>query len=204
MAFGAPWAAACGSRGPLEDTLAAEPTSASAEAGDPDAASATEDATADANVPDGRRPPDASLPRDAGPVQCGLCVAQQCSPGIVACIQNPACTAVFQCVIQTCLLGGLGGDGGGGGGGFDPSCLLQCGAGNIGGALQVFQIFNCITQTCGPECNSVIGGFLGGGGGGGGFGGFGGGNAQQQQAHEDFKAVLSPWPQLFTPVDPPR
>lgn len=196
-AFAAPWAAACGSRGPLDDAPPPAPEAIVDEAGLLDA-SVSVDATDEPIVDAGQKDTSPPVQRDAGPLECGLCVAQQCSPAIVACIQNPSCTAVFQCVIQTCLLGF--GDGGGGGG-LDASCLIQCGAGNIGGALQALQIFQCITQTCGPECSSVLGGLLGGGfpGGGGGFP-FPGGGGMQERAHEleTFEAVLSPWPQLFT------
>jgi hypothetical protein len=189
------FAPACGSRGPLDDE------------GIPDAAAA-DVAAADVSVPD---PVDAT-PADAGreaaptPIDCGICLLGQCSQDIIACIASPGCREAFQCVITDCA--GLGGGGGGGGGGFDPVCLFKCASSDPAGALQVLQIFQCVTGQCGEDCGALLGGLLGGGLGGGGFpgggssggGSSGGGGKQYTPAQRQFAKAFSRWPELCGPI----
>src|SRR5690606_11396092 len=97
--------------------------------------------------------------REAGTIlDCGICLVDQCSQDILACVQSPSCIQAFQCVVTDCVAGG---------GGFDPKCMFQCAQGDPAGALQVFQIFQCVTGECGSDCGSVLSGLLGGLGGGG-------------------------------------
>jgi len=150
LVFGASFASlamsACGSRGPLDD----EPyPDASGDVVTADVeVEAASDGAADANRDAGREA--------GGFVACGVCLFDQCSQPILNCVQSPPCQAVFQCVVTTCL----------GSGGLNPSCLFQCGQGDLSGALQALTVFQCVTGKCGPDCTSVLGllGGLGGGG----------------------------------------
>jgi len=176
---------ACGSRGPLLDDEFA-------------------DAAADADTVDAA--PEAATIVDASPVDagrdsgggsiidCGACLITQCSPAIIQCVGSQPCVQAFQCVIQDCL--------GGSSGGFNPLCLLKCASGDPQGALQVLQVFQCVTGQCGSDCTALLGGL---GGLGGGLGGGGGGKkdagmkakSDQQRA---FGQAFSPWPELSTPL----
>ncbi len=142
---------ACGSRGPLD----AEEALPAGGAADAQAADAAGDAAvlADATPDRGDARTDGG---PVGPIACGLCVAQGCGAPILACVQNPSCARTFQCVTTSCVSGGT----------LDPACLVRCASGDPGGALQILQIFQCLTTKCGPDCASILG-LLGGGGGGG-------------------------------------
>lgn len=194
-------AAACGSRGPLDDEPVAD-------------ASVADVQSADVSVEAEPPPVDASKPLDAGResgtiIDCGVCLIGQCSPAILACIQSPGCISAFQCVVTDCL-----GAGGGGAGGVNPLCLFKCAQGDPAGALQVLQIFQCVTGECGADCSSVLGGLLGGGlPGGGGFPGGGGGGGTKKDAgtkdggknlmspaQQSFARAFSAWPELCGPL----
>jgi hypothetical protein len=154
---------ACGARGPLDDDAPL------------DAGAAADVTTVDV-VDAAPEPPDAPPPiKDAAPeggsiLGCGTCLIGMCSKDILACVQDTACRTTFQCVATTCLSSGT----------PDPACLFKCASGDVNGALKIFTIFQCVTGSCGTDCNSVLAGLLGGlgglgGGGGGGGGGKGGG-----------------------------
>lgn len=170
---------ACGSRGPLDDA----PVAALDGGGDAIAVDALDDA-----------PPILDAGHEAGPAACAGCVLGTCGQGIVECIGQPECVAVFSCVTTTCL--GLGADGGGGGGsgggGVSTQCLLGCAAKSPGGALKVLEIVQCVTGTCNADCGALLGG-LGGLG-----GGFGGGQkiAEGPIDRDAFEEAFSPWPEL--------
>ena len=166
---------ACGARGPLDD---AAPLDGDAGAGDVLAP--------DVLVPD----PDASPPpQDVSPdprpgggnvLSCGTCLVGQCSQGILKCVQTPSCQKTLQCAANKCLSGGA----------PDLSCFFKCAAGDPSGALQIIQIFMCVTGKCGADCNAVLGG----------LGGGGGGNKKDagraQAAHPFAQALYSQWPEL--------
>jgi hypothetical protein len=141
----------CGSRGPLDDGLVFLSADASIDATDDVVSS---DAPSDAI---GDAPKDAG--HDATPIDCVQCLFSQCQDAILTCIQSQPCQQAFQCVAQDCLAGG---------GGPDPGCILNCASSSPGGALQVFNVFQCVTMQCGPDCSSVLAGLGGLGGGGGG------------------------------------
>jgi hypothetical protein len=196
---------ACGSRGPLDDDGPIGGYGA-ADAG-------TVDASADDAAPP---PPDAraDAPAEGGSILgCGTCLAGQCSQGILKCVQTPACQQTLQCAVTTCLSGGA----------PNVTCLLGCAAGNTTAALELVQILQCVTSTCGTDCTPLLGGLLGGAGGGGG-GGAGGGGAggggppgggppgggpppppkspPAKAVPPIAKAFYSHWPELMTPVAP--
>ena len=140
--------AACGARGPLDDSpidAGADAALAPAEGG----SEAGEDAG-----PDGGR---------TGLLACGQCLSDQCGGSVLACLQAPACRTTVQCIATTCLPSGR----------LDLGCLTGCASGNTTGALAAFEVFDCATRTCGGDCASILGavldglGGLGGGGGGG-------------------------------------
>lgn len=141
----------CGSRGPLDDGPVFLSADASIDAFDDGApADAPSDVIVDAPKEAGH---------DATPIDCVQCLFSQCQDQILQCIQSQPCQQAFQCVAQNCLSGGA----------PDPGCILKCAGSNPTGGLQVFQVFQCVTGQCGPDCASVLGGLggLGGGGGGG-------------------------------------
>ena len=187
--------AACGSRSTLDGD-----GSNAADAGDLDVAvtaDAQDAAAADAGIDVNR---DTGVDARPGtPIDCAICVAQSCGAPILACVTNPSCAATFQCVATTCLAGGK----------LDPACLIKCASGDPAGALQIFQIFQCLTTKCGPDCQSVLG-LLGGGGGPGTDAGKKPaapptpGGADGDQAREDFLVVFSRWPELVSRADPPQ
>jgi hypothetical protein len=166
--------AACGSRGPLD---ADGPLDASTDA----AASEVKDAA-----------PDVAPPSDAGPeggsiVGCGTCLLTQCSSGLATCALDASCRSTFQCVVTQCLAGG---------GAPSTSCLASCASGNPQGALQIFQILQCVTGKCGADCTPLLGGALGG------LGGIGGGGPKPEPPPHAFIEALSPWPTLCEPRAP--
>jgi hypothetical protein len=185
IACGVALSTACGSRGPLDDD------------GPLDSGSAADVATVDA-VDASPPAPDAE-PGDAAPeggsiLDCGVCLVGQCADGILACVQDPACQQTFQCVIGTCLAGG---------GSPDLQCLLSCASGDTQGALKIFQIFQCVTSTCGSDCNELLGGLLGGLGGGGGGGGGAKAGPRPAKSMNPFAQVISRhWPALCGPLAP--
>ena len=101
---------------------------------------------------------DATPRKEAGLIDCGLCLAQQCGAPILKCIQNTACRTTFQCAAMKCLQGGS----------PDLPCLLQCANGDPAGIAQLIGIFQCVAGKCGSDCTSLLGGLGGLGGGGGG------------------------------------
>ncbi|MDB4944971.1 MAG: hypothetical protein JWP97_4505 [Labilithrix sp.] len=154
---------ACGSRGPLDDdgpvvsTLdsGALPADA-ADAGElpSDAATPEDGAGHDGGGPDGGKTDGG---HDAGAeggtiVDCGSCLVGSCGTQILACVQSPSCRTTLQCVASTCLSGGT----------PNLGCVLGCAAGDLAGALQIFQVFQCATGTCGSDCGAVLGSLLGG------------------------------------------
>lgn len=164
--------AACGSRGPLDDTpIGALDAGADTLAADMDGAAEIPDATADV--------------RQAGIVQCGACLVNQCSDDVLGCVQSAGCRATLQCVLQQCLAGA---------GGLDLSCMTKCGSSDPAGALKVLQIVQCVIKDCGPECTSLLGALLGGAGGGGG----GGGRRDEGRLPPIIKA-FSAWPEICPP-----
>lgn len=165
--------AGCGSRGPLDYD---SPVVMDAGALEP-ATDAGIDTGADA-APDVR-------PGEAI-VNCGTCVVGQCGAGVLQCLQSPGCQSALQCVVTTCLSSGS----------PDPSCLASCAAGDTTGALQMFRIFQCITNDCGTDCASVLGGILGGGGGGGRGGRGRGPGAGTEQVPPLAQLLYSKWPEL--------
>lgn len=137
-----PAAAACGSRGPLDDT----PYGSGADA-------ATDTTATPLPLPP---PLDGGADGPTGPelppiVDCGLCLASKCGQPILSCVTNPTCQQAFQCVLSTC------------GASLDPACILGCAKTSPAGALQLLSIFQCVTAQCGPNCGEVLG-QLGGGG----------------------------------------
>ena len=147
---------ACGSRGPLDDDGPLVSTTTDA-AGNTDAPSAPDaddtDAASDAmSGRDGR----ADAGSDGGSViACGSCVITSCGSSILMCLEDTGCRTTLQCVTTTCLSSGS----------PDLACVVGCAAGDLSGALQIFQVFQCVTGTCGSDCGSVLGGLLGGLGG---------------------------------------
>jgi hypothetical protein len=157
---GAALVLACGSRGPLDED------------GPLDAGSAADVVTVE---PDDAAPPPDAASVDAAPeggsiVGCGTCLVKACSQDIVQCVQEPGCRATFQCVITDCLKSGA----------PDAACMFTCASGDAKGALQIVQILQCVTGTCGTDCNPVLAGALGALGGLGGGGGGGGGRPSSQ------------------------
>ncbi|MBL8606692.1 MAG: hypothetical protein JNL38_05200 [Myxococcales bacterium] len=149
--------AGCGSRGPLDTDPLVQP--ATGDASD----AATSDAAEDSSARDAST--DRAAPRDAraeaGPLDCPVCLLQDCGTKILECVQDAGCRDTLQCVLGTCLQGG----------GLDAACAFGCAKGDPGGALKVLQVFQCVTQTCGPDCSDLLGLITGGAGGGGGGGG---------------------------------
>lgn len=181
---GAAFVVACGSRGPLDDD-------GPLDAGGAADVVVTVDAPADTSPP----VPDATPPVDAGReggsiLGCGTCLVTECSQGILECVQDSKCQATFQCVITDCLASG---------GTPSPACLFNCASGDVQGALKIFEIFQCVTGTCGTDCNPLLTGLLGGLGGLGGGGGGGGG----KRPLPPFAKALSAWPQLCGPLEDP-
>jgi hypothetical protein len=159
---------ACGSRGSLDyDIVQVVAAGDDASTETPDADVPDTNATIDVNVPDTNVPVDTGVdaPVEASVINCGLCVATSCGSDIVACLTDTTCQQTLTCAVQTCLTGGI-----------DLQCFLGCANGNSASLAQLITMFQCITQTCGPQCTSVLGG-LGGSGGliGGGSGGGSGG-----------------------------
>ncbi|MDI1479991.1 hypothetical protein [Polyangium sp. y55x31] len=70
---------------------------------------------------------------------CELCLAQQCEQQFEACIGNPECTALIDC-LQACPQGNM-------------SCQQGCLQQHAGGAIQAQQLNQCATMSCGNVCN---------------------------------------------------
>jgi predicted small lipoprotein YifL len=148
---------ACGSRGPLDiEIVQGTADDAGVDATPPLADAADDVATVDA------APVDAG--HEASLVDCGTCLAQQCGQQILKCVQATTCRTTLQCAVQQCFAAGN----------TSPNCLLQCTNGNPAGLIPLIGIVTCVTNKCGADCTSVLGG-LGGGGIGGGGGGRDGG-----------------------------
>jgi predicted small lipoprotein YifL len=141
--FALPFAAviaACGSRGPL-DIGPSNDMDAGIEADIPEV-----------SVPDTNpSPPDAGRDSGPNPVNCGVCVVQNCGQPVLKCLQDMKCRAVLTCVTQTCLAGGK----------LDPACLIGCGNGDPSAAIEAFQIIQCLTGKCGGDCGGVLPGLGG-------------------------------------------
>lgn len=177
-------APACGGRGPLEDTVVIVDTTPDAAV--PDAApEAAPIVDASADVGPVQKPVDAGS--DGGIIECGACLLGQCGQTILACVQNTSCRTIFQCVLTTCTSSG---------GGLDTACLLGCATGDLSGITQIFGVYQCLTATCGGDCNGVLGS-LGGLGGGGGK--QDGGQARAPDSSDSrLEQAFSPWPELFS------
>jgi hypothetical protein len=186
LVAGSALVAACGARGPLDDD------------GPLDAGS-TADVVVAVDAADAQPPPvmDAAPPptKDAAPeggsiIACGECLLGKCGSDIFACVRDAACQKTFQCVVTDCLASG--------GGTPSPACLFKCASGDVKGALEIVQIFTCVTGTCGADCNSLLSGLLGGlGGGGGGGSGDAGKKAAAGKSMPPFaEALSSHWPEL--------
>ncbi len=94
---------------------------------------------------------------------CGTCMKDECGEGIRACVDSEPCRQTLQCVATECVADGV-----------DLACAIGCSAGDMGTALQILGIFQCVTQTCGEDCGELLEtllGLLGGGGIAGGDGG---------------------------------
>ncbi len=145
---------ACGARGPLD---APDYFFANADGGDEGSTSEGGGGGADAaGIVDGSKKADASVDA-ANPINCAICVGQSCSNQIIACVTSQSCLGTLNCVFSKCLTGGS----------VNPVCAFGC-AGEAGpqGLLEVLAVFQCITMSCGADCNSLIGGLGGGLGGG--------------------------------------
>lgn len=182
-------APSCGSRGPLDDGPVAD-TSADASA-DVTSGGASVDASAppasDASASVDARAVDAG--KDGGTIiDCAECLVDQCQNTILQCVQSAACRQTFQCVFTECLSGGA----------PNANCLLDCAAGDPAGALQVLQVFQCVTGTCGEDCSTLLGAVLGGLGGGG--GGAKDAGKPGKKPIPKIAGAFSRWPELMTPA----
>ena len=152
---------ACGSRGPLDIEII---EGIDSDSGLVDAASfvdATDSAAGDAH---------ADAAKDAGheatAIDCFQCLQQQCGTSLITCITSTPCRTTLQCAAQKCFAGGA----------PDPQCVFNCAGSDPSGIGPLLAVVQCVTQKCGSDCTSVLGGLGGlGGGGGGGGGGWGGG-----------------------------
>ncbi len=145
---------ACGARGPLDapDYL----YGASADGSDEGSTAEGGDITDASGLLDGKTSTDAGVDA-ANPINCAICVGQACSNQIIACVTSQSCIGTLQCVFSKCLSGGS----------VNPVCAFGCsGEAGPSGLLEVLAVFQCITSSCGADCNSVIGGLGGGLGGG--------------------------------------
>lgn len=129
--------AACGSRGPLDDTPV----------GDAGRDTSTLDASTDA-ASDAVVLVDTGVDAPPTPIDCLKCVQTSCGAKVLACLQDTACRTVLQCAAQKCLSGGA----------LDPKCLSQCANGDLGGLAQAFSAFQCVTSKCGDTCLPLLGG----------------------------------------------
>lgn len=176
---------ACGSRGPLDGDPPPD-------AGTPDTTPVLVDAAPDVG-PDTSAPVDAGRESGGSILECGTCLFGECSDGILACVQDAACRAIFQCVITDCFAGG---------GSPNPACMLKCANGDLTAGLKILQIFTCVTGTCGDDCGSLLGGLLGGLGGGGGSSSGGTTDAgKKAKALPPIAKAFSRWPELCGPLE---
>jgi hypothetical protein len=154
------FAAACGSRGPLDIGLiyGADGGDGSIADAAPDVANA--DASSDSPAGDAAGDAAGDGAVDAGPLACAACIAQNCGADVLGCVTSTTCRTALTCVAQKCLNGGN----------LDPQCLGMCTNNDPMQLAQLFAIFQCVITSCGPQCAGALGG-LGGGGGGSGDGG---------------------------------
>lgn len=151
-------AVGCSSRTQIDLPFATEDASPADAAVDTDAApDAPDDALDGAGGAGGDAEPDGGTGGSGGggPVACLQCIGTSC-PSALKCLQDSACRNGAVCVFTKCLAGG--GGSGGGMGGIDTQCLLGCFNGDLGAGMQAFQTFQCITQQCGSDCTSLLGG----------------------------------------------
>ncbi len=161
--------AGCGARGPLDLEVIEVTPEGGVDASLPadtgvdstvDSSDASMDSEPDVIADVAEATADAPQPN---PIDCGMCVAQQCGMDFLTCFQDPTCRMVLQCVFMQCF---------GGAGGVDPQCVLTCSNGNFMELAQILKIVACIGTSCGPVCMGLFGdGGIGLGGGGGGGGG---------------------------------
>jgi predicted small lipoprotein YifL len=130
--------AACGSRGPLDDTPV----------GDAGRDTSTLDASSNDAAADVVTPVDAGSDAPPNPIDCLQCVQKSCGTKLVDCLQDVDCRGILQCAAQKCLSGGA----------LDPKCLSTCANGNLGGLAQAFSAFQCVTSKCGDQCLPLLGG----------------------------------------------
>lgn len=142
LAYGFVGLAACGSRGPLDDSPAPDAFDASLSA---DVTGSDARSSSDATPPIA----DAGGPDTAGnPIACAQCIGQSCSMQVTACLQSVNCRNVLQCAAQKCLSGGT----------FDPQCLIGCAGNDVKAIQDAFAVVQCITGKCGNQCLSLLGG----------------------------------------------
>lgn len=72
---------------------------------------------------------------------CAACVEESCCTELEACIGEPLCACVWDCVLM---------------GGDNPTCVESCSAGNS--VVAVEALTSCHTTTCGVECEDGGGG----------------------------------------------
>ena len=134
--------AACGSRGPLDDSpadFASQDASLGADV------SFTGDAHADSSP----TPIDSGLPDTSpSPIACAQCIGQSCSMQVQTCLQNTACRNLLQCAAQKCAMNGM----------FDPQCVAQCANNDFQAIQQAFAVIQCINGKCGSQCLALLGG----------------------------------------------
>lgn len=139
--------AACGSRGPLDDSPSdfGQDASLGLDGASPNDASANKDATP--------TPVDAGLPDTSpSPLACAQCVGQSCGMQVSTCLQDTACRNLLTCAAQKCA--GMGGN-------FDPKCVAQCANNDFGAIQKAFAVIQCISGKCGNQCLALLGGLGG-------------------------------------------
>jgi hypothetical protein len=195
LSFLAALAVACGSRGPLDVDVIEVPGNGNGNdaGGTPTTqadAGGGDDTQADASAPtDAASAVDA--PHEAGLINCGTCVAQNCGSKIVTCLTDPTCSKELQCIATTCLAGADGGGGGGGGGLGNLGCFTNCAGGNVASLAGLLGIVQCITTSCGADCGGVLGGL-------GGIPGLGGGGFNEQRPMDPNagRVLFSAYPEI--------
>lgn len=149
-------APACGARGPLED----DPTDAGPSITNTDSSTEPgpdgnggDDLDGSTDTPDGHSPnggkdggKDSGATGPQGFLECGTCLANQCGTSFQACLQSTACQQTLQCVATKCMQGGQ----------PDLGCAATCSKGDTATMLQLFQLFQCVTDTCGSTCSSSL------------------------------------------------
>lgn len=89
--------------------------------------------------------PGGTGPGAGGPIDCFGCLGAKC-PSALACITNPDCIAGITCAVTNCLAGGN----------PDPICLADCFGGDIGAALEAFEVITCVLGQCMSECGDLL------------------------------------------------